>query len=186
MARRQKSRNKPVLVPPAASAVQTPAPGTIAKPQASERLAENGPAAGSPSRTISRRAFLIAATLGALWIAALAALAVFTANPITLNREQIMTSDAVVTARVLDPAAGTVAVEKVWKSRTELTAERLALDNLDKGRIRAGALYLVPLSRVRADRYEVTRTQLPNQQPLVYPATDDAVRQLEAILKSQQ
>lgn len=128
----------------------------------------------------SRRGVWIAVAVAGLWVLTLAALAFFTANPVTLNVEQIRRADYVVTGRVSEESADRLVVEREWKG-TDIP-ELVRVENLSQTAIKPGRSYLVPLSRARADLLEVTTTDLPESPPLVYPATEDATRQLSAIL----
>jgi hypothetical protein len=47
----------------------------------------------------------------------------------------------------------------------------------------AGRDFLVPLERLGKGRYQITPTSLPNEAPLIYPATPEAESQLLKILK---
>ncbi len=132
-----------------------------------------------PSRR--SRLFLIAASvLAACWGIALALLAVFTANPVTLNREQILGSPYVVTGTVVGgPSSGHVSVEREWK-QSALTGT-IAVENLAAAGARKGSTYLIPLSRSN-DAYRVTEAPFGGGAPLIYPATPDATRQLQTLL----
>jgi hypothetical protein len=75
-----------------------------------------GPAAAdSELMGSSRRRFAAAAAIALLWIIAIVLLAVLTANPVTLNREQIARSPFVVTAKVIDLDKSRVTVDKEWR-----------------------------------------------------------------------
>ncbi len=147
-----------------AQAAQTPGPPAVA-------------------RSSSRRLLIAAIVLVAAWWIVLSLLALFTANPITLNRDQILRADAVVTATVdQSPSAGRVTVTRVWKGDRQLGG--ILVENLRQAGARAGRTYLLPLSHVddRADR--VTATTIPGGPPLIYPATAEAEQQLTQILTS--
>ena len=128
----------------------------------------------------ARRGFWIALAVAACWLLVLGGLALFTANPITLNVEQVRASEYVVTGRVAGEERSVLVVERQWKG-AETPAE-LRVGNLSQTAIRPGRSYLVPLSRTRSSALEVTETDLPENPPLVYPATEDAIEQLTAIL----
>jgi len=127
------------------------------------------------------RVFLITASvLAAAWGLSLALLALFTANPVMLNREQILASPYVVTGTVAgDPSKGQVSVEREWKKHA--LAGTITVDNLAAAGARSGIAYLIPLSRPD-DAFRVTETPFSNGSPLIYPATPDALKQLQAIL----
>lgn len=129
----------------------------------------------------ARQRFALVAAFAGLWLLGLAALALLTANPITLNREQILAATDVLTVVVEDSQAGTVRVEKSWKDA--VSEDRLTLSNLHAASAAAGHRLLVPVSRSR-DGWRVTLSKLPNEPPLVYPATEESERQLQQLLKT--
>ena len=124
--------------------------------------------------------------LGGVWLTGLAVLAWQTANPVTLNREQIRRSRWVVVG-TLDTKTKLLKIEKEWQSNERFKKPGVSITNLDATRLRPGQRYIVPLQRDSRDTYsaptgwEVTPTLLPNKEPLVYPATDDALAQLKRI-----
>lgn len=141
--------------------------------------AASQPAHVAPSNAPSgRRGLWIAVAAAALWLATLGGLALFTANPITLNVEQIRASRYVVTGRLAE--RNVVVVERQWKGE-ELPPE-FQLQNVSKTPLKPGRAYVVPLSRTTSGALKVTETALPGDPPLVYPATQEAVAQLTAIL----
>lgn len=125
-----------------------------------------------------------------LWWALLIWMAVTTANPVTLNFRQIAQSRYVVTAVVVDLDEGRLRVERNWRYATEADAEgEITVVNLAETGAREGETYLVPLTP-KAVGYAVTAIvapkmdegEKPREYPRVYPATDEAVAQLESIL----
>jgi hypothetical protein len=134
----------------------------------------------APSHPAAR--LVLAATVTAVWLMALGGLALFTANPVTLNRRQIELADAVITGRVLNKGHRDVAVERVWKGGD--LPEGLRVENLDEAPVEVGHVYVIPLTRNR-ERYAVAatrRTPAPEGSRLVYPATPTALEQLRDIL----
>lgn len=136
----------------------------------------------STSRARSR--WLAALTVAFLWIAGLALLAIFTANPITLNRDQILRSEIVLRGTVLDTTQSRVKVDQTWKG-SDVPIE-LRVENLAETGARVQQSYLLPLSVARGDRrtYRVTESLLPNGAPLIYPATPEAEAMLGELLHS--
>jgi hypothetical protein len=116
----------------------------------------------------------------AIWGLALAAMAWLTANPVTLNFHQIAVAPFVVTATVEDPQTGRVTVEREWKHSRAL--EDITIDNLNQTGARAGGRYLIPLAKAEGERYLVAETPIEGAAPLIYPATAEAISQLDAIL----
>jgi hypothetical protein len=136
-----------------------------------------------PSRR-SRLFLIAAAALAAGWGIALALLALFTANPVMLNREQILGSPYIVTGTaVAEPSSGRVSVEREWKKSA--LAGTITVENLARAGARKGITYIIPLSRPD-DAFRVTEAPFAGGAPLIYPATPDAIQQLQAILGRQE
>lgn len=129
----------------------------------------------------ARKRFALAAVFAGLWLISLSVFSILTANPITLNREQVLIATDVLTAVVEDAKAGTVRVEKSWQEQVSET--RLTLSNLHATRPATGDRLLIPVSRSR-DGWRVTLSKLPNEPPLVYPATPESETQLRQLLKA--
>ncbi len=129
---------------------------------------------------------IFACGVATAWLAFLAFLAFRTANPVTLNRAQLLSSDAVVIASPL-PGSGksginTLRVEKVLAGVGVPDAVRFGV--VEPERFSQAGRYVVPL-RESEGGYVVTPTPPAlNGVPLVYPATEDAVRAAEEILKT--
>jgi hypothetical protein len=119
-----------------------------------------------------------AATIAAAWLAALVVMAARTANPVTLNRAQLAKAEFVATAKVVDRARGAVEVEDQWKNKAPVS---LTLENLAQTSAVDGQKYLIPISKA-ADGFRVTGSRLPNDAPLIYPATSESIDQLRQIL----
>jgi hypothetical protein len=133
---------------------------------------------------LRRRAVLIAALiLAGLWISGLVILAAMSANPVTLNQKQIRASDFVVTATRSPDSASSLVVSKEWIRGDDLGT--ITVTNLEQTRMTADKEFLVPLLREPKGRFQVTPTSLPNQAPLVYPATPEALEQLQKLLESR-
>jgi hypothetical protein len=102
-----------------------------------------------------------------------------TANPVTLNRDQILRADFVITGKVeSEPALREVLVLREWK-KNGLTG-KIHVENLEDARVRRGGTYLMPLSHASTG-YRVTETRASSP-AIVYPATPEAIDQLEKIL----
>jgi len=119
--------------------------------------------------------------LTAVWLIVLLSLSITTANPATLNLDQVLESTDVLTAVVENPQTGTVRVQKTWKE--EVTETELVLANLGLTGAAAGKLILIPVVK-RGRIWVVTPTKLPGNPPLVYPATAKTARQLQGILQT--
>ena len=129
----------------------------------------------------ARQRFALAAVFAGLWLIGLGVLSFLSANPITLNRDQVLSATDVLTAVVEDPKAETVHVEKSWKGA--VSDDHLALSNLHATKPAAGDRLLIPVSRSRGG-WRVTLSKLPNEPPLVYPATPESEGQLRKLLKA--
>ena len=130
-----------------------------------------------------RRLFRPAVLISALWWLFLGSIAFFTANPVTLNQEQIIRAEIVVTATVVDPVSGTIRIEKSWKSDRQV--DSITLENLKETGAIADVSYIFPVTELRTGRYHITTTRLPNNPPLIYPNTPEAVQQLQSILEPE-
>jgi hypothetical protein len=136
-----------------------------------------------PSFRGSRVFLAVAAVLAAVWIVSLLVLAHYTANPVVLNREQILDSPYVVTGTVVgDPASGKVSIEREWKKQA--LAGTITVTNLSATGAKSGVAYIIPLSKPDKS-FSVTESPNSNGKPLVYPATPAALDQLKAIVDYQ-
>lgn len=126
---------------------------------------------------------MLVAALASLWLIGLGVLSYLTANPITLNREQVLSATDVLTAVVEDAKTGTIRVEKSWKD--DISEARLTLPNLNAAKPVVGDRYLIPVSRRRGG-WQVTLSKLPNEPPLIYPATPESDMQLRQLLKADR
>jgi hypothetical protein len=119
--------------------------------------------------------------VAAVWLAGLTSLAILSANPVTLNVRQIHDARYVISAVLTKRDGGIIVPQKEWKHGEQLPP--LRIDNLDQVRFDPGVTYLVPLSPSDAGGYRVSATPLSDKRPLVYPATAEAIEQLEAALQ---
>jgi hypothetical protein len=127
-----------------------------------------------------RGPLIFASALAIIWSAILITMAWLTADPVTLNRDQVLRADFVITGRVeSDPAAGEVSVLREWHKNA--LNGTIHVENLGDVRVRTGETYLMPLSHA-ATGYRITEARLANSALLVYPATQAALSQLEQIL----
>ena len=118
----------------------------------------------------------------AFWLLGLGATCLLTANPVTLNRQQILAAFDVVKAEVLEPRSGTVRIISVSKNKLLAEQQRLTIANLEQVGVRAGQVLLIPIVQLR-DQWHVAASKLPGQLPLVYPATAESEQQLAGILE---
>lgn len=135
----------------------------------------------SPEAISNRRSAAAAIAVG--WCAALAWLALATSNPVTLNRKQILAADAVVNVQIKDRAAGACRVLKSWRGTA--TPNEIVVHGLAETAARGDGEWILPLQETRRG-YEVQTSALPEQLRLVYPATPEAVRQLEELVAERE
>ena len=113
--------------------------------------------------------------LAVAWYVVLISLAAITGNPVTLNRIQLRESSLVVVGSVDEN--GTVSHILVFKGVAPEGEIVVAPFSWPAGD------YILPLRKAGAGRLEVTPSELPDNPPLIYPANDQSVEQLQQILK---
>jgi hypothetical protein len=132
-----------------------------------------------------RTAWLVAtAVLAAAWLGFLVFLATWTANPVTVNRAQLLLSDAVVVATPQPPKpqarSVSLRIEKVLAGKD--VPEAFRVSGVEPARFSKAGRYLVPV-RETGRGFIVTPAPINREGvPLVYPATEDALRVAEKIL----
>lgn len=115
----------------------------------------------------------------ALWIAFLVLLALLTANPTTLNIAQIAQAELVLKGSSADGKEHWH-ISQSWPP--DSVKENVRIQGLENVELGAGMEYLIPVRRVEDGVYQVVVAPAPLAAPLIYPATDDVVADLEAIL----
>lgn len=137
---------------------------------------------GGPIGTGHRRRFLLvlAAVLVGGWLASLTVLAFLAANPVTINREQILSSDAVIIG-VRDAGTGDgdrVRVERQLAGRG--VPSHLRLSGFAESASGNASRFVIPLRRTR-DSFEITPApETLDSRRFVYPASPET---LEAVAK---
>jgi hypothetical protein len=157
--------------------------GLPTEPTPAATSAGSAPLAGNSSSR-PRKVVIAAFAVAGAWILGLLVLAASSANPVTLNRKQILHSDLVVTATRPKAEASTLIVNKEWKHAEELG--EITVENLEETRMPTDREFLVPLHRLGQGRYLITPTTLPNEAPLIYPATAEAESQLQELLEARE
>ena len=147
------------------------------------QAAPPAPSGGSAAGASSLPCKSVAIVLACAWISALAVLAFTQANPVTLNRDQILRSEVVVAARIDSVADGTATVEQQWRDRDPLSA--ITILNLQETAASNGDTYILPLERGRSG-YKVVAAHVPDRPYLVYPATESTLEQLEQLLPPRE
>ncbi len=122
--------------------------------------------------------------IGILWLTGMLWLVLTTSNPVTLNKEQILRANFVIQAKFIEKLKG-FDIDQAWPPQPNLTSISQAdIANLKEIKFEADVDYLVPITRT-GDTYLVTPSRLPSGQPLIYPATAEALTQLKLILKEK-
>lgn len=132
---------------------------------------------GTPGRSWLR----LAVVLLTAWILLLTLLVTVTANPVTLNRQQILDSFVVVRARVVDTERGDCTVLQSWP-QDHHPGQSIHVRNLTATGARAGEIYLLPLVQALHGDWDVTPSPLPGNQPLIYPDDSKAMGRLQQLL----
>ena len=134
--------------------------------------------AASDARSFPRKS--VAILLASAWAAALAVLAFTQANPVTLNRDQILRAEVVVAARI-DGTYAIATVEQQWGDGEPL--ELIEILNLQETAAKDGGAYILPLESSSTGSYKVVAAHVPGRPYLVYPATEAAIAQLQQLLQ---
>lgn len=137
----------------------------------------------SPVPVDGKQQLVRAVALAGIWWAVLISLAAFTANPVTLNREQIRQADVIVSAKVTHVEKNEAVIEKVWHGAIE-TGE-VTIEGLSESGVRDGEAYLIPLKRAGAGRLKIAhapQVSVRLESALIYRRTDESIEQLESLL----
>ena len=125
----------------------------------------------------------------AAWILFLAGLAWWTANPVTLNVDQLLLAQAqgaVVMATVVDAASGRVQVNEVLDKSVAATmdlaaGQEISVSMLSASGAKTGERVIVPLlPGVDAGRFVIAPTRFSSTPS--YPATPELVEQVNEVL----
>lgn len=120
---------------------------------------------------LSDRARLVIAVAGAvIWLGVLVVLAALTANPVVLNRDQVLQADFVVHGKLEDPETGLVDVEEIWPP--DVQAQEITIEGLGGLGAQAGREYIIPVSESAEATFVVTR---PRHSVLVDVGIDGVV-----------
>jgi hypothetical protein len=131
--------------------------------------------------TRQRRALKLVAAATALWMLALAAMALLTSNPPLISRDQLLQSDAVVVGRIEKGSRDRIRIERV------LTGDFLPDDVVtvlnwgDVASLPTGPPYLIPLTHVR-QHYVVTVLDGQRSPPLIYGAEAETIGEVKRLL----
>lgn len=128
-----------------------------------------------------RLALKIVAAATALWMLALAAMALLTSNPPLISRDQLLQADAVVVGSVADGSRDRVRIERVLTGEVSPDDVVTVLNWGDVARLPAGPPYLIPLTHFRQD-YIVTVLDGQRSPPLIYGAEPETIGEVKRIL----
>ena len=157
----------------------------------------NGPRIIEPAdETGASRRSILGPVVGVtiVWLTALGLLAMLTANPVTLNEQQIRQSEIIVSAQFSSADPLELTVGKVWPPETD-TPQQIRLRKDQKLDVNPGISYLVPLQRTRSQEFIVTRAILAGMTadgsyrrtpPYIYPDDPAARTQLREMMKRHQ
>ncbi len=143
----------------------------------------------SPTKAVksaSRFRLLPAVVVTFIWLSTLALLSLWTANPVTVNRTQIMQSQYILTGRIVDPVKGTVEVLD-FKQTTGKQADNLLLHQTVtlqpvRENWQADSERIFPVYRDKSGKWIITPAPLPKFRYVDYPATDSIRKEIDKIL----
>ena len=119
--------------------------------------------------------------LAIVWWIALSLLGLFSANPTTVNRQQIVDSDLVVVATVKDRERGLVEVTRQWIDPNPQTS--LTVTGLEEFELNNGDSVVLPITGGADGTFYLTRVQRTNSEPegktYIYPSTEVVFKQVE-------
>ncbi len=129
--------------------------------------------------------FYLAILLGACWLVALAILSLFTANPVTLNRVQIMRADAVVAAEIVD-TLGTIRVEEVLFTRQGVDVETKAIFKVlpPSPHWQPHMQRILPILRDADGNWRIAPAPLPKTVEIDYPDRPDVRVEVKKIVST--
>jgi hypothetical protein len=141
--------------------------------------------ASRPDRTAvtagQRRALKLVAAATALWMLALAAMALLTSNPPLISRDQLLQADAVVVGRIAEGSRDRIRIERVLTGDFSPDDVVTVLNWGDIASLPTGPPYLIPLTHVRQD-YVVTVLAGQRSQPLIYGAEPETIGEVKRLL----
>jgi hypothetical protein len=139
------------------------------------------PDVDQPAGTSTR--ILIALGVAAVWYVILISLATTTANSVILNSDQISSAHCIVLATVDE--TGKAEIKKCWKMQMSEKSVQLSDFKFANGKKYPPGEYLIPLSRTRVG-FEITKSRVKNNTRLVYPASEELIEALEAMLQKKR
>jgi hypothetical protein len=137
----------------------------------------------------SRRALVFG--FAALWILFLAGLALWTANPVTLNRDQILvarSNGAVIIAQILSTKSGQFKVEEVLAAAEGLPVEiapgrELKAESLSDAGVKDGDRAVLPVVVLPSGEVAIAPTPIGTAR--AYPATTEVVSAVKELVAAK-
>ncbi len=146
--------------------------------------------AENPTKHGVRNAMLPAVLLAVFWLMVLAALSLWTANPVTVNRSQVLDSQYILTGRIVDPSNGIVEILELRPTRGKsfdrsLIKKKVALQ---PARVswKKNSVRIFPVYRDKQGNWFVTPAPLPKFNYIDYPSTESIRNEIDRILTSRQ
>lgn len=164
------------------------APGTsVTDSAAPDSAKQSNNSADAAVRRPPIALLLVVIAIAICWWLFLGGLAFTTANPVTFNQLQIRKSVRLVVATVTkigeDGSLELNVKEELIQGDEAKKKIRVVQNSLP---LVKGKSYIFPLSRRFELGYTVTRTELPDKPPLIYPASQKAVARIKQKLKEWQ
>lgn len=119
----------------------------------------------------------VSLAVGGLWLSCLLGLTLTTANPVTLNRQQVLSSNYIVEGR-FDSQSSNFLVDRAYPDGASQGKLKFA-NHLDL-RFDPEETYLVPV--VISENQELVTPSPMKGIPLIYPANVEAKKQLDSLL----
>ncbi|HBN78294.1 MAG TPA: hypothetical protein DD473_21270 [Planctomycetaceae bacterium] len=129
--------------------------------------------------------FYLAILLGICWLISLAILSLFTANPVTLNRVQIMRADAVIAAEIVD-IQGTIRVDEVLFTRQGVDVEPETTFQVlpPSPHWQPQMQRILPILRDADGNWRIAPAPLPKTVEIDYPDRPDVRAEVKEIVSS--
>lgn len=137
-----------------------------------------------PPTPVRRTVLWLAAGLAVAWTIWLAGMGWTTANPALISGAQIDRADAVVIAKVIEPAHNRLRVDRVLSGRLAAEDEITLLNFADVRNADGDGPFLIPLTQFRED-YVVTTIEGQRTPPLVYPATPAIIERAKELVRAK-
>ncbi len=158
-----------------------------------EGMPADGQGELTPNKTPATRIpLLLALSVGVLWLLFLAVLSLFTANPPTVNWEQVRQSRLVVLVQIADPENGIIELLEVLHAEEQVRLP-IAGAGLQNGQLRvetplqhwqAGEHRILPLAPAAGGTWVIPQVPLPSKPRLDYPDTPSIRQQMGDVWES--